>query len=69
MDITPVKTITVHDKNCLGCAKHKKDIMISVDQGDGIIEKYEFFDIFLTDKQAKYVMEELAEALKKNEKE
>jgi hypothetical protein len=49
-----VEQITVHGKDCIGCEKSKKDIMISYTDKDGDI-----IDLFLSQKKAEELYKEL----------
>ena len=61
MDST-VDNIRAFDKEVHGCKRHKKDIMISF-QTEG---SRDFHDIFLTNEQAKGLIESLKKSLKTN---
>jgi len=54
--------ITVHDRECIGCARHNKDIMVSVSM-DGQIK-----DVFLSQSRAKRLRDDLIECIKRNSK-
>ena len=58
-----IKDVTVHGNECIGCGKHKKDIMIaySYDGSDDII------DLFFTTEQAESLLKRLGERLAENE--
>lgn len=57
-----ITTIQAHDKNCIGCDRHGKYVMISYEstQDDEII------DLFLTQSQAKYLSERLLMCINDN---
>ena len=56
-------SIKVFDKDCLGCVKHKRHVMIACDNPKNIT------DIFLTQDQAKDLANDLAIITKRNEAE
>ncbi len=58
-----IVNIRVYDKGCIGCKKFKKDIMIAYDQTDNSI----ITDLFLTQEQAKGLLEELKEQIDYND--
>lgn len=58
-----VKNIIPFNKECYGCERHEKDIMISINthfDGDGIM------DFFLDQKQAESLHKDLGERIKQN---
>jgi len=55
-------TISVHDRECIGCARHNKDIMVSVSM-DGQIK-----DVFLSQEGAERLRDDLIECIKRNSK-
>lgn len=66
-DMTDIPTIShtiVHDKTCMGCKRHKKDVLVViVETEDGKHSK----DLFLTTDQTKKLIIGLRNALKRNE--
>ena len=59
-----VKNITVHDKNCIGCKKHDKYIMISyMDHND---KNNNIIDLFLTQNQAYHLLNTLKQKIDEN---
>lgn len=58
-----ITSITVHGNECIGCKKHKKDIMIAYSDknSDKII------DLFLSTEQAEILLKRLSERLAENE--
>ena len=59
-----VKNITVHDKKCIGCKKHDKDIMISyMDYND---KNNKIIDLFLTKDQSEYLLNILKKKINEN---
>tara|TARA_B110000093_G_C12949501_1_gene401816 strand:+ start:2078 stop:2281 length:204 start_codon:yes stop_codon:yes gene_type:complete len=58
-----IKNVTVHGNECIGCDKHKKDIMIacSINGSDEIL------DLFFTTEQAESLLKRLGERLAENE--
>lgn len=60
---TPVSSIQAHNKDCIGCQKTKKDIMI----GFQLEGSNTFHDIFLTQEQAKAFSESLQKQIHNNE--
>ena len=62
MDINPTD-ISVHNKTCYGCNNNNSDIMIAF--FDKIDKK--FYDVFLTNDQAKNLIEDIKIVLKENE--
>lgn len=65
------ENVTVHGKNCVGCQRWDRDIMVSfMDKNksyDGGIGTY--FDLFLTTEQAIRLRDGLTKELKRNDKE
>jgi hypothetical protein len=62
-EIIEVRNINVYNKNCNGCVRHKKDIMMIINKED------EAFDTFLTNEQAEKLIVDLTEKLMENKKE
>jgi len=62
-EIVEVRNINVYDKDCYGCKRHKKDILIIINQED------KAFDVFLTNEQAEKLIVDLTEKLMENKKE
>lgn len=58
-----IKEIRAFGKGCLGCERHKKDIMLAYNSegNENIV------DLFLSQKQAEGLVSELSEALSRNE--
>ena len=64
---TKVNTIRAFNKYCIGCKKENSDVMISFASDDSI--NYEYTDLFLTQAQAKLLIEDLSKAYAINMKE
>lgn len=65
MEIPKIENISSYGKQCIGCERHKKDIMVSVcvkDKDSG----YDFIDIFLTNSEAIQFHENLGIRIKQN---
>ena len=60
--------VSVHGKNCVGCLRGGKPIMISLDGKDseGV---YKFLDAFLTNEEVEELIIELRNIMLENEKE
>ncbi len=63
-----VKSVRAYDKQCRGCEKYNREVMISVEPDDLPKDKYCIHDIFLTQQQAEILAVELNEAIKRNKK-
>ena len=57
-----ITSTTVHGKECIGCKKHKKDIMIAYTDKNSD----EITDLFFTDEQAKSLLKRLKERIEEN---
>lgn len=55
-----------YGKTCIGCEKFKRDIMVSF-MVEG--KETDFFDFFLTDEQARRLLQQLKERLDQNKSE
>ena len=62
---TTITSIKAYDKDCIGCVKHKRDIMIAYTADDP--EGADIIDLFLTQVQAKILANDLAIMIKCNE--
>lgn len=60
------KNVRAYDKNCTGCLRHQKDVMISFDSTE---EGYDIKDLFLTQDQAEFLLKELSEVVERNNEE
>jgi hypothetical protein len=64
----PIESSIVYGKECNGCVRHKRDIMVTFhtepEKGSG--KKVEFNDFFLTNEQAATLMLQLQEVLLRN---
>ena len=58
-----VRNCEANSKDCLGCQRHKKDIMITFRAEE---KEMEFYDFFLTDKQAKGLIKSLEKSISQN---
>ena len=60
--------VSVHGKNCVGCLREGKPIMISLDGKDseGV---FKFLDAFLTNEEVEELITELRNIMLENEKE
>ncbi|MCK5535411.1 MAG: hypothetical protein KAI79_01215 [Bacteroidales bacterium] len=56
-----VKNTVITGKECIGCERHDKDIMLTI-----LPEYDDFVDIFLSKKQTKRLIVQLKEKLKYN---
>jgi len=63
MELIP-KSMNVSDKECIGCKRHKRDIMITATKKEN--DTTEFIDIFLTQEEAINFHKELAVSIIKN---
>jgi hypothetical protein len=61
-----IKNIRAYDKGCIGCVRHKKDVMIAFDSTN---EEYDIKDLFLTQGQAEYLHKELGKVINSNKDE
>ena len=59
---------SVHGKSCVGCKREGKPIMLSLD-GTDAEGQYRYLDAFLTNAEAKLLIEELNNIMLENEKE
>ncbi len=55
----PLYNVNVYDKNCLGCKRHQKDVMITISTSAIDDTGLEFNDYFLTQAQALDLMGQL----------
>ena len=60
--------VSVHPKTCLGCEREGKPIMLSLD-GNNSKGEYVFLDAFLTNDEAKKLIQDLIDTMLINEKE
>ena len=60
--------VSVHGKNCVGCLREGKPIMISLD-GKASEGDYKFLDAFLTNEEVEQLIIELRNTMLENEKE
>jgi hypothetical protein len=71
MEIVQVEgyTIVVRGKNCNGCVRHKKDVIVSfaVPCTEENKKSVEFIDIFLTTEQAEGLLTKLMKVIDQNE--
>lgn len=58
-----VKDLSVHSKNCFGCKRHKKAVMISFSTQKDL----RIHDLFLTNTQAQQLIIQLRKILRNNE--
>jgi predicted DCC family thiol-disulfide oxidoreductase YuxK len=58
------KNIRVYDKNCVGCKKFKKDVMVSFMIKED--ETNDIHDIFFTTEQAESLRDQLTKKLEQN---
>ena len=60
--------VSVHGKDCVGCLRESKPIMVSLDGKDseGV---YKFLDAFLTNEEVEELIAELRTIMLENEKE
>mgnify|MGYP001000005304 CR=1 FL=1 len=58
-----VKDSSVHGKNCFGCKRHKKAVLISFSTSKDL----RIHDIFLTSAQAQQLIIQLRKTLRNNE--
>lgn len=58
-----VKDLSVHSKNCIGCKRHKKAVLISFSTSKDL----RIHDIFLTSAQAQQLIIQLRKILRNNE--
>ena len=60
----------VYGKNCIGCQRHGKDIMLTfVDCNENGGVTGEIYDIFVSEAQAMGLMENILDVIQRNEKE
>jgi hypothetical protein len=64
-EIINIDNIQIHSKDCLGCQRHKKDILITIST---ISTDESIIDLFLTQKQAEELRNDLIKTLEYNEK-
>ncbi len=60
--------VSVHGKDCVGCLRENKPIMISLDGKDNNGD-YKFLDAFLTNEEVEQLIIELRNTMLENEKE
>ena len=60
--------VSVHGKNCVGCLREGKPIMISLD-GEASEGDYKFLDAFLINEEVEQLIIELRNTMLENEKE
>lgn len=58
--------VSVSGKNCLGCIRAEKPIMISLD--GKVNDNYEFLDAFLTEEDALELIKEIQKTIEENKK-
>lgn len=65
---TTIENVLVYPKDCIGCTKFKKDIMVTMIKLFDSIKggESDFYDFFLTTEQAEKLHEELTVALAEN---
>ena len=62
-EIPGISHTTVHDKGCMGCIRHKKDVLVVlVETADGKNSK----DLFFSTEQAEKLIEQLQKVLERN---
>ena len=62
-EIPSISHTIVHDKGCMGCIRHKKDVLVVlVETADGKNSK----DLFLSTEQAEKLVEQLQKVLERN---
>ncbi len=59
-------SIRAYDKECIGCQRHSRDIMISYTK-ENDAKRSQVYDLFLTQGQAKMLYEELGRQIAENE--
>lgn len=57
--------VSVHGKNCVGCKREDKPIMISLDGKYN--NEYKFLDAFLTTEEAIELIKNIQEVIRENE--
>lgn len=60
--------VSVHGKDCVGCLRENKPIMLSLDGKDNNGD-YKFLDAFLTNDEAELLIKELKDIMLENQKE
>ncbi len=58
-----ITSVTIHGNECIGCKKHKKDIMIAYSHNGSD----DITDLFFTTEQAESLLKRLGERLAENE--
>ena len=59
-----VANINAHDKNCYGCRRFDKPIMLTL--SSDINDKTELYDFFMTTEQAERVISQLQKVISRN---
>lgn len=57
--------VSVHGENCVGCVREGKPIMLSLD-GNNSKGEYVFLDAFLSNDEAKQLIQDLKDIMIKN---
>jgi hypothetical protein len=63
-------SLSLHDKQCIGCKKHGKEVMLTIMHKEGREgDRSEFIDVFLTHEQARDLSKKLLGVILQNEEE
>ncbi len=62
-EIVQVSHTITHGNNCMGCIRHKKDVMITLVETPG---GEQYTDVFLTTEQGEKLYEQLGKVLDRN---